>query len=102
MGVGEEPGKQGMQQSVSGYGALISRMQRTCARLDKTVCRFAFFSLLLLLAGKSAFAQTSVGNVTRITKPTGFSCLDVITNPTCGRVDNRESSFCLADYESER
>lgn len=61
----------------------MSRVQRTCARLDRTFRRFAFLHLLLLLAGHSAFAQTHVGNSMRIIQPAGFSCLDIVTNPNC-------------------
>ncbi|HET6783089.1 MAG TPA: isopeptide-forming domain-containing fimbrial protein, partial [Pseudoxanthomonas sp.] len=43
---------------------------------------------MLLLAGQSAFAQTSVDNVARIVNPAGLSCSDVATNPNCERTDN--------------
>ncbi|KAF1707749.1 hypothetical protein CSC73_10520, partial [Pseudoxanthomonas sacheonensis] len=54
-----------------------------------------------MLAGQSAFAQTSVDNVARIVNPTGLTCSDVATNPNCEQADNALVSVtpAVTDYD---
>ncbi|MGH8026928.1 MAG: hypothetical protein ACREO0_09395, partial [Pseudoxanthomonas sp.] len=83
----------------SSRSASVSFVRHAYARLGGIFSQFAFASLLL--AGQSAFAQTSVDNVARIVNPAGLSCSDAATNPTCERVDNAVVSVTPAavDYD---
>ncbi|SDQ34879.1 conserved repeat domain-containing protein/fimbrial isopeptide formation D2 domain-containing protein, partial [Pseudoxanthomonas sp. CF125] len=70
-------------------GLSVPCLGQTYVSSGKIFSRLAFISLFLLLAaGQSAFAQTSVDNVARIVNPAGLSCSDAATNPTCERIDN--------------
>jgi large repetitive protein len=70
------------------YDGHASRVRQVLASLSKALRTSTLFCALVLAAAPPAFAQTSVDNVARVTNPTGLSCSDATTNPTCERADN--------------
>ena len=75
-----------MNLSIFGSHALRGRHALVLPGLK--LCSFALLGVLALATAQSALAQSSVDNVARIVNPTGLSCSDAATNPTCERTDN--------------
>src|SRR5690606_21652280 len=90
--VGSARGKHGWwgmkQQGNSNTGATGISGEGSGRRAGAALPVAVVLSCVLMLFGLPAFAQTSVDNIARVGNPTGLSCSDVATNPTCERSDN--------------